>query len=104
MQGFKSAVAMIYLSWNLAKNVRISEPKLFEAIKHTLMRSLRQVILTTEFLKWKGLGTYTKQIKFDPESFFFDTEFCFSRIFFFSLVANDSPPTFFVEKERLSAA
>jgi hypothetical protein len=49
---------MIYLSWNLAKNVRVSEAKLFEAIKYTLMRSLRQVVLTTEFLKWKGLGTY----------------------------------------------
>jgi hypothetical protein len=49
-------VAMIYLSWNLAKNVRVSEPKLFEALKHTLMRSLRQVVLTAEFLKWKGLG------------------------------------------------
>jgi hypothetical protein len=49
-------VAMIYLSWNLAKNVRVSEPKLFEAVKHTLMRSLRQVVLTAEFLKWKGLG------------------------------------------------
>jgi hypothetical protein len=47
---------MIYLSWNLAKNVRVSEPKLFEAVKHTLMRSLRQVVLTAEFLKWKGLG------------------------------------------------
>jgi hypothetical protein len=52
---------MIYLSWNLAKNVRVSEPKLFEAVKHTLMRSLRQVVLTAEFLKWKGLG---KQLHF----------------------------------------
>ena len=55
LQGTKSAVAMVYLSWNLAKNVRVSEPKLFEAIKHTLLRTLRQVVLILDYLKHKGL-------------------------------------------------
>ena len=54
LQGHKSVVAMVYLSWNLAKNVRMSDAKLFEAVKHTLMRSLRQVVLTLEYLKSKG--------------------------------------------------
>ena len=34
LQSFKSVVAMIYLLWNSKKNLRVSEPKLFEAIKH----------------------------------------------------------------------
>ena len=51
LQSFKSVVAMIYLSWNSAKNVRVSEPKLFEAIKHTSMRRLRQVIIFLELVR-----------------------------------------------------
>ena len=35
--------------------IRISEPKMFEAVKHTLMRSLRQVVLTQEFVRSKGV-------------------------------------------------
>ena len=45
---------MVYLSWNLARNVRISEAKLFEAVKNTLMRSLRQVLVTLEYVRSKG--------------------------------------------------
>ena len=56
LQSFRSVVAMIYLSWNSAKNVRVSEPKLFEAIKHTSMRSLRQVIITLEFVRSTNEG------------------------------------------------
>jgi len=63
LQSFKSVVAMMYLSWNLAKNVRVSEAKLFEAIKHTLMRSLRQVVLTLEFVRSKGV-----EVKFHGRS------------------------------------
>ena len=55
LQQYKSKVAMIFLSWNMAKNVRITEPKLFEAVKHTLMRTLRQVILTLDYLKSRGV-------------------------------------------------
>ncbi|GAB6020798.1 Lysine-specific demethylase 6A [Chamberlinius hualienensis] len=32
-QGFKSIVPMIHLSWNLARNIKVSDPKLFEQIK-----------------------------------------------------------------------
>ena len=45
---------MVYLSWNIARNVRVSENKLFEAVKNTLMRSLRQVMITLEFVRSKG--------------------------------------------------
>lgn len=63
LQGNKSVVAMVYLSWNLAKNVRMSDSKLFEAVKHTLMRTLRQVVLTLEYLKTKGI-----EVKFHGRS------------------------------------
>ena len=55
LQSHKSEVAMVYLSWNLAKNVRVSEQKLYEAVKLTLLRSLRQVILTLELVRSKGV-------------------------------------------------
>ena len=33
LQQFKSIVPMIHLSWNLARNIHISDPKLFELVK-----------------------------------------------------------------------
>ena len=33
LQSFKSIVPMIHLSWNLARNIKVSDPKLFTAIK-----------------------------------------------------------------------
>ncbi|KAI8772287.1 lysine-specific demethylase 6A-like isoform X4 [Biomphalaria glabrata] len=61
LQSYKSIVPMITLSWNLAQNVGFSDPKLYNAIKTTLMRSLRQVRMTLDFVedlkkevKWHG--------------------------------------------------
>lgn len=34
LQSFKSIVPMVHLSWNLARNIRVSDPKLFELIKY----------------------------------------------------------------------
>lgn len=33
LQSFKSIVPMIHLSWNLARNIKVSDVKLFEFIK-----------------------------------------------------------------------
>ena len=54
-QNFKSPVGMTHLTWNLARNVRVSDQKLFECIKKTLMQSLKQVILIQEYVKSLGL-------------------------------------------------
>ncbi|CAL1541948.1 unnamed protein product [Lymnaea stagnalis] len=61
LQSYKSIVPMVTLSWNLAQNVGFSDPKLYNAIKITLMRSLRQVRMTLDFVeelkkevKWHG--------------------------------------------------
>ncbi|XP_061388979.1 histone demethylase UTY [Musca vetustissima] len=34
LQNFKSIVPMVHLSWNLARNIRVSDPKLFELLKY----------------------------------------------------------------------
>ena len=47
----KSIVPMLHLSWNLAKNLKISDPTLWEAIRSVLQRSLRHMILTIELVK-----------------------------------------------------
>ena len=54
-QNFKSPIGMTHLTWNLARNVRVSDTKLFESIKKTLMQSLKQVILIQEYVKSLGL-------------------------------------------------
>ncbi|XP_013421535.1 lysine-specific demethylase 6A isoform X1 [Lingula anatina] len=55
LQSVKSIVPIIHLSWNLARNVKISEPKLFEQIKYCLLRTLKQCQMTLEYIKTLGL-------------------------------------------------
>ncbi|XP_015775151.1 PREDICTED: histone demethylase UTY-like [Acropora digitifera] len=55
LQGEKSIVAMIHLSWNLARNVKIAERKLFEHIRVVLVRSLKYCQITMEKLKHVGI-------------------------------------------------
>lgn len=50
-QHFKSIVPMLHLSWNLARNIKVSDRKLFNLIKQSLMRSLRYCFITMHFLK-----------------------------------------------------
>ncbi|CAL8119045.1 unnamed protein product [Orchesella dallaii] len=55
LQHFKSIVPMIHLSWNLARNIRVSDAKLFELIKSTLMRTLLQCFKLLEFARSKNV-------------------------------------------------
>ncbi|XP_035825836.1 lysine-specific demethylase 6A, partial [Aplysia californica] len=64
LQSYKSIVPMISLSWNLAQNLGVTDIKIHEAIKTTLMRSLRQVQMTLDLVeelkkevKWHGRTT-----------------------------------------------
>ncbi|KFO32570.1 Histone demethylase UTY, partial [Fukomys damarensis] len=41
LQSVKSVVPMIHLSWNMARNIKISDPKLFEMIKYCLLKILK---------------------------------------------------------------
>ncbi|XP_061483488.1 lysine-specific demethylase 6A isoform X5 [Rhineura floridana] len=42
LQSVKSIVPMVHLSWNIARNIKVSDPKLFEMIKYCLLRTLKQ--------------------------------------------------------------
>ncbi|XP_073824718.1 utx histone demethylase isoform X2 [Musca autumnalis] len=55
LQNFKSIVPMVHLSWNLARNIRVSDPKLFELLKTCLLQTLKNVIHTLEYVKSKGV-------------------------------------------------
>nr|XP_020639563.1 lysine-specific demethylase 6A isoform X4 [Pogona vitticeps] len=41
LQSVKSIVPMVHLSWNIARNIKVSDPKLFEMIKYCLLRTLK---------------------------------------------------------------
>ncbi|GFT68108.1 lysine-specific demethylase 6A [Nephila pilipes] len=63
LQNYKSIVPMAHLTWNLARNLKLSDRKLFEQIKYCLLRTLRQCQMTLDFLKelkkevkWHGRG------------------------------------------------
>ncbi|XP_071463013.1 histone demethylase UTY isoform X4 [Marmota flaviventris] len=42
LQNVKSVVPMVHLSWNMARNIKVSDPKLFEMIKYCLLKILKQ--------------------------------------------------------------
>ncbi|XP_058147759.1 lysine-specific demethylase 6A-like isoform X6 [Dasypus novemcinctus] len=42
LQNVKSVVPMVHLSWNTARNIKVSDPKLFEMIKYCLLKILKQ--------------------------------------------------------------
>uniref|UniRef100_A0ABK0LYW0 [histone H3]-trimethyl-L-lysine(27) demethylase n=1 Tax=Rattus norvegicus TaxID=10116 RepID=A0ABK0LYW0_RAT len=42
LQSVKSIVPMVHLSWNMARNIKVSDPKLFEMVKYCLLRTLKQ--------------------------------------------------------------
>ncbi|CAH1989227.1 unnamed protein product [Acanthoscelides obtectus] len=55
LQSFKSIVPMLHLSWNLARNIKVSDKKLFELIKNCLLKTLIKCCRILEFVKQKGV-------------------------------------------------
>ncbi|KAK9746028.1 JmjC domain, hydroxylase [Popillia japonica] len=55
LQSYKSIVPMLHLSWNLARNIKVSDPKLFAYIKKCLLRTLRQCSMILEFVRHKNV-------------------------------------------------
>jgi len=49
IQRYQSIVAMVYLTWNMAQNIQVSDHDLFRVMKTTLMRSLEQSVLMKQF-------------------------------------------------------
>ncbi|XP_070831336.1 lysine-specific demethylase 6A isoform X3 [Chaetodon trifascialis] len=54
LQSVKSIVPMIHLSWNMARNIKVSDHKLFEMIKYCLLRTLKQCQMHRELLLAAG--------------------------------------------------
>ncbi|XP_071797909.1 lysine-specific demethylase 6A-like isoform X4 [Asterias amurensis] len=58
LQGYKSIVPMVHLSWNMARHIKITEPRLFEMIKYCLLRTLKQTQMTLDFLHEIGVEVH----------------------------------------------
>ncbi|XP_068390385.1 lysine-specific demethylase 6A-like isoform X2 [Eschrichtius robustus] len=54
LQSVKSVVPMVHLSWNMARNIKVSDPQLFEMIKYCLMKILKQCQTLREALITAG--------------------------------------------------
>ncbi|KAJ8407299.1 hypothetical protein AAFF_G00278730 [Aldrovandia affinis] len=54
LQSVKSIVPMVHLSWNMARNIKVSDHKLFEMIKYCLLRTLKQCQMLKEALVGVG--------------------------------------------------
>lgn len=37
LQSYKSIVPMIHLSWNLARNIKVSDPRLYDLVKYAII-------------------------------------------------------------------
>lgn len=42
---------MVHLSWNLARNIKVSDPKMFESIKTCLMHTMKHCMQILEYVK-----------------------------------------------------
>ncbi|KAL1765273.1 male-specific histocompatibility antigen H-YDb [Sigmodon hispidus] len=54
LQSVKSIVPMVHLSWNMARNIKVSDPKLFDMIKYCLLKILKQCQTLREALVAAG--------------------------------------------------
>ncbi|XP_074657406.1 histone demethylase UTY-like [Tubulanus polymorphus] len=86
LQGFKSIVPMVHLSWNLARNLKLTDSKLVNLIRHCLMKTLSYCKMTLNFLdsiekdvKWHGRSKneaahYCNECEVEVFNFLFVTE------------------------------
>ncbi|EDS26865.1 uty-prov protein [Culex quinquefasciatus] len=55
LESYKSIVPMVHLSWNLARNIKVSDRKLFELVKTCLMNTMKHCMQILEYVKSKGI-------------------------------------------------
>ncbi|XP_065772629.1 lysine-specific demethylase 6A isoform X13 [Muntiacus reevesi] len=73
LQSVKSIVPMVHLSWNMARNIKVSDPKLFEMIKvFSLSSTVRAEKCHTDHLVF----LYSNE---EPEPLRFTGEYCLLR-------------------------
>ena len=54
LEKFKSIVPVLHMTWNLARNIKVSDHELFEKIKLVLMRSLKTLQMLFDFVSSVG--------------------------------------------------
>ncbi|XP_064072338.1 lysine-specific demethylase 6A isoform X2 [Vanessa tameamea] len=55
VQNFKSIVPMVHLTWNLARNIRVSDPRLHRAMRTCLLQTLRAAAGTLQTVRARGV-------------------------------------------------
>lgn len=55
VQNFKSIVPMVHLTWNLARNIRVSDPRLHRAMRTCLLQTLRAAAGTLQAVRARGV-------------------------------------------------
>uniref|UniRef100_A0A8C5LN58 [histone H3]-trimethyl-L-lysine(27) demethylase n=1 Tax=Leptobrachium leishanense TaxID=445787 RepID=A0A8C5LN58_9ANUR len=84
----KSVVPMVHLSWNMARNIKVSDPKLFEMIKYCLLRTLKQCQALREALIASGKEiTWHGRAKEEPAHY---CTICEVEVFDLLFVTNES--------------
>ncbi|XP_033096084.1 histone demethylase UTY-like isoform X2 [Anneissia japonica] len=58
LQNYKSIVPLMHLSWNMARNLKVSDPEYFEMVNYCLMRSLRKCQMTLDSLKEENVQVH----------------------------------------------
>ncbi|CAH1245742.1 KDM6A [Branchiostoma lanceolatum] len=54
LQSVKSIVPMVHLSWQMARNLKVSDREHYERLKYTLMKTMRQMQATLDLVKSLG--------------------------------------------------
>ncbi|XP_062862618.1 lysine-specific demethylase 6A isoform X2 [Trichomycterus rosablanca] len=88
LQSVKSIVPMIHLSWNLARNIKVSDHKLFEMIKYCLLRTLKQCQMLRKALISAGKElVWHERTKDEPAHY---CSICEVEVFDLLFVTNES--------------
>nr|XP_044997123.1 histone demethylase UTY-like isoform X2 [Jaculus jaculus] len=88
LQSVKSVVPMVHLSWNMARNIKVSDPKLFEMIKYCLLKILKQCQTLREALVAAGKDIiWHERINDEPAPY---CSICEVEVFNLLFVTNES--------------
>lgn len=72
---YKSIVPMIHLTWNLARNVKVTDRRLYEYIRYVLMQSLKQCQLAMNYIENCGCELkYQARQSDEPAHYCYDCE------------------------------
>lgn len=82
---YKSIVPMVHLSWQLARNIKITDRRLFDYVKYVLMHSLKQCQLAMNYIENCGVGLkHQARLSDEPAHYCYDCEAEVFNILFIS--------------------